>query len=154
MPKGYEETRTPPKASPIPEEVILQTKRLLRPPSYLQDYDLGASSTQQVFDDHKEAKLDNLIQTCVANGVSGNGFVKIFSAFMIYFDQSDDKFISRRTYERKKKAMFQDKIDEHHEESTQVIRLTFVQLILHSVKRVLGKYNDPFLSRYDRKKNW
>ena len=117
------------------------------------DVDNSYSSTK-VCDDKKEAKLDNLIKTCVANGVSGNGFVKIFSAFMIYFDQSDDKFISRRTYERKKKAMFQDKIDEHHEESTQVIRLTFVQLILHSVKRVLGKYTDPFLSRYVRKKNW
>ena len=128
MPTEYE--RTPPKPK-MPEEVILQTKRLLRPPSYQADFDMDTGdSYAQVFDDNlKEAKLDNLIKTCVAAGLKGNSFVKVMTAFLIYFDRPEDDFISRRTFERKKKSLFKDIIDEHLEESSQV-RYFF----LHSVE--------------------
>ena len=58
-----------------------------------------------------EKKLENLIQTCVAAGLKGNSFVKVFSAFMIYFDVPDEEFISRRTFGRKINELYKDKIE-------------------------------------------
>ena len=88
------------------------TKRLLRPPSYsAPDFEFEIPAHQQPRastsgDSKKEEKLNNLIKTCVAAGLSGNAFVKVMSAFMIYFNQPEEEFISRRTYSRKKEALF------------------------------------------------